>query len=192
MSTFPNHTDPEFEITGGFVDGMSGIMSAAFAPIVTSEAKEKWEEYSMVNQDWIETSLYLEKIHRVHRDALHNTIQDHEHDRRLLGIHVDQAPSNSISKHIYRLENGTRVPETNRPGKIFAPLWQVSPADYSSVNVNLLSDPLLIETYNVMLTANHAILSRTIEIDYLVRAHASIPHRNCLIRSDLSFDFLPG
>ena len=41
-STFPYHTEPQYEITGGFVDGMGGIMSAAFAPFVLEEQREDW------------------------------------------------------------------------------------------------------------------------------------------------------
>ncbi len=128
----------------------------------------------MANQDWIETSAQLEEFNGIHRDALHNTIQDHEHDRRLQSLGVDRGPSNSISKHIYRLENGTKVPEANMPEKIFAPLWQISPAEYATVNVNLLSDPLILETYNIMREANHALLSRSTEIDSLVSEREAV------------------
>ena len=74
-STFPYHTEPEYEITGGFVDGMGGIMSVAFAPFVKTEEREAWEKYASENQGWIENSHYLKHIHPVHRDALHGTIQ---------------------------------------------------------------------------------------------------------------------
>ena len=43
-STFPFHTEPKYEITGGFVDGMGGIMSAAFAPFVREEQRKDWYE----------------------------------------------------------------------------------------------------------------------------------------------------
>jgi hypothetical protein len=162
-SVFPNHTEPDFEITGGFVDGMGGMMSAAFAPLVKVEDREQWEQYSVENQDWIERSKFLKDVHPIHRDALHGTIQDHEHDRRLQAEAVE-----SISEQIFRWEDGAKVPETSEPGKIFAPLWQVSPADYSAVNTNLLSDPRISDLYDVMIRENEAVLSENTEIDFLV------------------------
>jgi hypothetical protein len=147
------------------VDGMGGIMSAAFAPLVKVEEREQWEQYSVENQGWIERSKFLKAVHPVHRDALHGTIQDHEHDRGL----QDEVVMESISEHIYRFEDGEKVPETSEPRKIFAPLWQVSPADYSPVNTNLLSDPRIADLYNVMSRGNRAVLSSNTEIDVLVR-----------------------
>jgi hypothetical protein len=144
---------------------MGGIMSAAFAPLVKVEEREQWEHYSVENQGWIERSKYLKAVHPVHRDALHGTIQDHEHDRRL----QDEVAMESISEHIYRWEDGEKVPETSEPGKIFAPLWQVSPADYSPVNTNLLAHPPIADTYDVMSRANRAVLSSATEIGLLVR-----------------------
>jgi hypothetical protein len=169
-SIFPNHTEPDFEITGGFVDGMGGVMSAAFAPLVEAEAREQWEEYAVDNQGWIERSKYLKAVHPVHRDALHGTIQDHEHDRSL----QDEAVQ-SISETIYRWEDGKKVPETSEPEKIFAPLWHVSPADYSAVNVNLLSDPRIAGLYDVMIRTNQAVMSSYTEIDVLVRRNMLLP-----------------
>jgi hypothetical protein len=163
-STFPFHTEPEYEITGGFVDGMGGIMSAAFAPLIKAEERDQWEEYADANQNWVENSKYLKQVHAVHRDALHGTIQDHEHDRRLQGNEDE-----SISKGIFRWENGEKVMESSQPGQILAPLWQVSPAEYSAVNVNLLSDPRIADLYETMVKADHAVMSSSTEIDKLVR-----------------------
>jgi hypothetical protein len=179
-TTFPYHTDPEFEITGGFVDGMGGIMSAAYAPLIEVADKEQWEEYALAHQDWIETSAYLKAVHPVHRDALHGTIQDHEHDRRL----QEETPnSTSISKEIYRRENGVKVRETSEPGKVLAPLWQVSPADYSAVNENLMSDPRIKEAYGVMRRAEHVIMTSPTEIGDLVSASSGIKRRTSNIGS---------
>ena len=167
-STFPYHTEPQFEITGGFVDGMGGIMSGGFAPVIKSEEREQWEEYSVANQNWVETSAYLKMVHPGHRDALHGTIQDHEHDRMRRLVANSTAPANNISQQIYRWENDATVTEPYEPGKVYAPLWQVSPADYSTINVNLLSDPVIKDTYDVMVKTNQAVLSRPTEIGNLV------------------------
>jgi hypothetical protein len=168
-STFPYHTEPEFEITGGFVDGMGGIMSAAFAPFVEVEGRDEWEKYAYESQDWIERSADLKAIHSVHRDALHGTIQDHEHDRRRHLQHSSAGGSKpSISREIFHWENGEKIAETNEPGKIFAPLWQISPADYSPVNSNLLTDTRIKPLYDVMVKADRAVLSSNFEIGDLV------------------------
>jgi hypothetical protein len=163
-TTFPFHTEPEFEIAGGFVDGMGGIMAAAFAPLIKAEERDQWEEYADANQNWVENSEYLEQVYALHHDPLHGTIQDHEHDRRLQGNETE-----SISKEIFRWENGEKVVESSQPGQILAPLWQVSPANYSAVNVNLLSDPRIADLYETMIKADHAVMSSSTEIEDLVR-----------------------
>lgn len=179
-------------------------MSAAFAPFVMEEEREQWGVYSRKNQGWIENSAYLKKVHPVHRDALHNTIQDHEHDRRRRLTSEDtrtattralQAPTagttpatttplsptsdtnppkQSISRTIYRWENGQKVPEIHEPGQLYAPLWQVSPADYGAVNVNILSDPRIAKLYRAMREANKGgetnkgVLSSNFEVQDMV------------------------
>jgi hypothetical protein len=130
-SIFPNVTLPHFEVAGGYVDGMGGIMAAAFAPLIKHEERSEWEEYAVLNQGWLTESARLKKVHPGHRDALHGTIQDHEHDRRL---QTENPPLPSIHTQIYEWENGIQVPEASRPGQVLAPLWQLSPASAPAVN----------------------------------------------------------
>ncbi len=137
-------------------------MCAVYAPLVKVEERDQWEEYAVQNQGWIEQSAYLEKVHPIHRDALHGTNQDHEHDRR-------QLQAGNISSVIYRWEKGEKVSEVSQPGRVFAPLWQISPADTGAVNVNLLSDPRIADIYATMLKTNNSILSHNTEIGDLVR-----------------------
>jgi hypothetical protein len=151
-------------MTGGFVDGMGGIMSAAFAPFVLQDQREAWETYASVNQGWIEQSSYLKKVNPVHRDALHGTIQDHEHDRRLQTTEKHEF----IARSIYTWENGSKVPEVAEEGKLYAPLWQVSPADYGVVNVNLLSDPQVAILYQAMMKRDSGVLSSNFEVGDIV------------------------
>jgi hypothetical protein len=167
-STFPFHTEHEFEITGGFVGGMGGFMASAFAPLMKSEERDQWEEYADANQNWVENSMYLNQVQADHRHALHGTIEDHEDDRRLQSNETE-----SISKEIFRWESGEKVVESSQPGQILAPLWQVSPADYSVVNVNLLSYPRIADLYETMLKANHAVMSSCTEIEDVVRRSSS-------------------
>jgi len=193
-ATFPFQTNPQYEISGGFVDGMGGIMSAAFAPLITEEQRDEWGIYSRANQRWIEESAFLKKVHPVHRDALHGTIQDHEHDRRLQGTSTsntaDQTsastspPQTSVSRAIYRWENGQKVPELHQPGQLYAPLWQVSPADYGAVNLNLLSDPRIARPYLAMLKANQGVMSSSFEVEDTVSPQKRLPHQ---VATTLSF-----
>jgi hypothetical protein len=157
-SVFPNLTQPYFEISGGYVDGMGGIMSVAFAPIVKAEKQREWVEYSIANQGWIEESKRLIEIHPGHRDPLHGTIQDHEHER------IRMLQSDPVTPFIWGWEDGRQVPETGLPGQVLAPLWQVTPAVASSVNVNLLSDERVADLYTTMLAADQSLLSTHFEI----------------------------
>jgi hypothetical protein len=156
---FPNLTQPYFEISAGYVDGMGGIMSVAFAPLVRAEKQREWMEYSVANQGWIEESKKLKELHPGHRDPLHGTIQDHEHDRRL--------QSEPVTPYIWRWEDGWQVPEWGLPGQVLAPLWQVTPAVASAVNVNLLSDKRVADLYKTMVVAEQSLLSTHFEIDDL-------------------------
>jgi hypothetical protein len=134
-SVFPNVTLPQFEVTGGYVDGMGGIKAAAFAPLIKHEERSEWEEYAHLNQGWLAESARLRKVHPGHLDALHGTIQDSEHSRRLQSsVSSSPSPSPSIPTRIYRWENGIQVPEVSAPGQVLAPLWQVSPASAPAVN----------------------------------------------------------
>jgi hypothetical protein len=155
-SVSPNITQPHFEISGGYVVGMGGIKSVAFAPLVKAEKEIEWLEYSIDNQGWIEESKRLAEIHPGHRDPLHGTIQDHEHDRRL--------QSESVTPFMWRWEDGKQVPETSRQGQVLAPLWQVTPAEASAVNVNLFSDERVVDLYTTMIATNQSLLSAATEI----------------------------
>ena len=159
--SFPNLTQPYFEITGGYADGLGGIMSAAFAPLVKAEEREQWEEYSVLNQGWIAESKVLKQDHPGHRDPLLGTNQDHEHVRRLQSATV---PPTGISNQIYRWENGTKVPELSYDGQIFAPIWQVSPPSPTAVNANLFSDKRFTDLYEAMVATKQSVQSATTEI----------------------------
>jgi hypothetical protein len=159
-SVFPYLTQDYFEISGGYVDGLGGIMAAAFAPIVESKEMTEWESYAVANQGWIETAANIKMDHPGHRDPMHGTIQDHEDDRLLL----QDAPSNSsgISPYIWKWENGTKTRQTasDNPDKLMAPLWQSSPADVSAVNVDLFSDERISRLYSTMLKKKYSIISQ--------------------------------
>jgi len=148
---FPYVTQPFFEITSGYVDGLGGIKSAAFAPLVKAEEREEWEDYSVLHQGWIAQSKVLKIVHPGHRDPMHGTNQDHEDERVLQTV---RPPQIRVTDQIYRWENGKKVTEISQDGQIFAPLWQVSPASVSAVNVNLFSDKRITDLYDAMVATN--------------------------------------
>ena len=139
---------------------MGGIMAVVYAPLITGEEQPQWEDYATKNQDWIAESARLKETHRSHRDALHGTIQDHEHDRR----HLQQEEIPPISDFIYRWESGKKVKEVGTPRQVLAPLWQGSPADSSAVNVNLFSDDRIFTLYNTVRDVKQTVLSVNTEI----------------------------
>ena len=187
--TFPNVTQPHFEITGGFVDGMGGIMMALAAPLIHSSKREEWEAYASENQNWIQESARLKVTHPQHRDPLHLTIQDHEHDRRRRLQEQDglpqgnqqqdrtlqadpltvQADPPTIPSKIWKWDGDEKVvlPEATFRDHVYAPLWQSSPADVDTVNVDLLSDPRIADLYTAMVKTRQTVMSPGIEIGNL-------------------------
>lgn len=162
--TFPNFTLPTFEVSGGYVDGMGGIMSAAFAPYIKAEERGKWEAYAQDNKGWIAESARLKIVSPGHRDPLHNTIQDHEHDRRL----QTEGSEIVIPKSIWRYgDDGSQIVEQSSAGQVIAPFWQSSPRDAGSVNMNLLSDPNVTKLHTAVVSTNQTILSQALQIGYL-------------------------
>jgi len=98
---FPFVTMPRYEIAAGHADGLGGVMFAAFAPLVTSDQRIEWEAYAQENIGWIDESERLRQVHPSHRDPLHGTIQDHEHDRRRC---LQQSVTGSIGDSISNLQ----------------------------------------------------------------------------------------
>mmetsp|Transcript_20032 Transcript_20032/g.35262 ORF Transcript_20032/g.35262 Transcript_20032/m.35262 type:complete len:1107 (-) Transcript_20032:235-3555(-) len=161
--TFPFVTQPHFEITGGFVDGMGGIMMALSAPLIAASERETWEEYSVANQDWIQESARLKVVYEKHRDPLHGTIQDHEHDRLLQSSISDKIPD-----MIWEWKGDEKVvANATSQDQLFAPLWQSSPAEHSTVNVDLLSDGNISQLFTAMMHAKETVMSPGLEIGNL-------------------------
>jgi hypothetical protein len=160
-SVFPFFTDDFFEIAGGYVDGMGGIMSVSFSPLLKPEMRSQWEEYAVEHRGWIQHSKDLREAHPEHRQPLYGTVQDHEDDRRL------QSTDDSIleiPEKIWRWENGTKVFDISPPGEWVAPVWQISPPKESTVMVNLFSDAMLTDLYGTMMKTNQSVLSAATEI----------------------------
>jgi hypothetical protein len=172
--TFPYVTHPHFEVNGGYVDGMGGIMAVVYAPLINGSdaSRQEWQDYAMANRGWVDASKFLKKAHPGHRDPLHGTMQDHEDDRRRRRLQDPALPAEelpNISSTIYRwTEDGRQVPVVSNETTILAPLWQSSPANADAINVDLLSDPRIADLYQAMMATNHrSVMSATTEITYL-------------------------
>jgi hypothetical protein len=162
--TYPYVTQAHFEVTGGFVDGMGGIMMAASVPLVPASRRKAWEEYSVANQNWLNESALLKVEHPNHRDPLHGTIGDHEHDR-LLQLSEKE---HSIPGEIWEWQGINKIVSSREDdNRIFAPLWQSSPADATTVNVDLFSDPDISQLYKAMVEVQETVMSPGIEIGNL-------------------------
>jgi hypothetical protein len=159
---FPNVTQHHFEITGGYVDGLGGIMMVATAPLIPQRDRQAWEEYSVGHQNWLEESAFLKFEYGKQRDPLHGTIQDHEHDRRLQLLGQD----NDIPSMIWEWDGNDKVISSHHDeDRLFAPLWQSSPAEASSVNVDLFSDPNISQLYTAMRKVKETVMSPGTKIE---------------------------
>ena len=165
-SQFPFLTNSYFEISGGYVDGLSGIVSTAFAPFVSEEKREEWETYAWEHQYWLPEGAHLRKIHPEHKDPLDGSFQDHEERRSLQD--VKEYPS--IHRDIFRMENGMMIREEKATNGIYAPVWQVAPTpanDPSMVNFNIFSDPFFKKLCDEVVLYNATVLSPPLDVDFL-------------------------
>ena len=150
-------------MSGGYTDGLTGIISTAFAPFVKEEEREKWEKYSQEHQYWVPEGAHLRKVHPQHKDPIDGSFQDHE-ERRL------QEESPKVHPEIYRLQDGVKVRETETTDGVFAPCWQVAPTpgdDPSMVNFNMFSDPIVMGLYQNVIKYNETVFSPDIHVDFL-------------------------
>ena len=171
-STFPYLVDPNFEVIGGYVDGMSGIISTGFAPFVQSYQKAQWEEFAVANQWWVERGARLRKVHPQHKDPLDGSFQDHEERvRRQLADNKVKKENMPIPESIYKLNaEGWPVVLDVEPGQVVAPMWQISPTpgdDPALVNYDLLSDPMVSNLFRAMHQLNSTVISEATEIDFV-------------------------
>jgi hypothetical protein len=163
----PNFTLPFYEVTAGYAVGMGGFMALAYAPLVKAEDRAGWEAYSEREQGWIAESLHLEEVHLDHQYPMAGTFHEHfEEDELFLGRRRRVTEAHSIHPYIFHWEENERVPDYEYEGdKIFAPLWQVTPASIDPVNLNLFDDPVISHLYRAMDIINQTVLSEPIEIN---------------------------
>ena len=169
-SQFPYLTNPDFEISGGYADGLTGIASVVFAPLVQGESQIDWENYSVANQGWIAEGVRLGLVHPDHKNPIEGSFQDHQDLRNL------QSPEDTeivpISDKVYSVqgEDSTQVPYHGKAGEWLAPAWQIAPTpaeDPKMVNFNMLADLDIKNLYEIMTRTNSHVMSRSIEVDFL-------------------------
>lgn len=180
--TFPNVTNPHFEIAGGFVDELGGTVMVASAPLISASEREAWKEYSVVHQDWLKESAFLKDEYTQHLHPLHGTILDHdhvegedndhegdEHDRRLeVPKEINYNQNHSILDEIWEWHGHNKVVASNEEdSRIFAPVWQTTPADPVTVNFDLLSNPDIFQLFKDMVMMQEAVMSPGIQIGNL-------------------------
>lgn len=169
-SKFPFLTNPDFEISGGYADGLTGILSVAFAPLVQGENQTDWEEYSVANQGWIAEGARLRLVHPDHKSPIQGSFQNHEGRRSL------QSPEDTeiarISDKVYTVEgeDNNQVPYQGSAGELLAPVWQIAPTpgeDPKMVNFNMLADVDIKNLYQDMKRTNGTVMSHSVKADYL-------------------------
>ena len=180
---FPYFTNSDFEVSGGYLDGLSGIRSVAFAPFVLVANQTAWEEYSVDNQYWIPEGAHLRKIHPQHKDPN----DDKERQLEMLGSSQVSDPAASILaghttqlfeamevppifETIYTLKAGEKVPYMGVPGEVLTPAWQIAPTpdgDPKMVNYNLVADPIVANLHDILVKDQATVMSRALEVDYL-------------------------
>lgn len=140
-------------------------MMALYAPLIQASKRKAWEEYSTLNQGWLNESARLKVVSPQHRDPLHGTIQDHEHDRRR---NLQEIAEPDIPSQIWKWEGDDQVVLVpSLEDQVLAPLWQSSPRNSEAVNVDLLSDSHIAKLYHSMMLTNQTVMSPGVEIGNL-------------------------
>ncbi len=137
--TWPFLTHPNFEEEAGIVRKHLAALWVALLPFVNEGERDKWEEYSVANQGWVERSAAT------------------------LGWEAGVLPP--ASDCIFRLDFGSDgdapycdyVPLTLQV-PFYAPLWSCSPP--GPINYNGVDDPFMMEPLLEMLKTKVTVLSQ--------------------------------
>ena len=147
-STFPFVTMPDFDLRAANTLALADTSSVFLVPVVKKDLRTQWEEYSVDNQNWIDTSLNR------------NTIGEAAPNRHLQQI---SPHATGISSSIYRFdENGNAVREESLDD-FFLPIWQNSPVFPDVVNFNLVSVDSFRDGILAMIDTEEAVLGRVAE-----------------------------
>jgi class 3 adenylate cyclase len=139
---FPFVTLPHFELRVAESRALSGAEMIAFAPLVTTDSRDRWENYAVRSQAWIQEGLNF----------------------RGLG---DVSPG-EISERIYPFSDDM---ENFDDQEYFAPLWQMgaAPSNATPVMVDLFSHPSFKRVMTEVMEINHTLLSEVVDLQFLIR-----------------------
>jgi hypothetical protein len=110
--TWPFVTTHDFEIKGAHTRLDSATELILFAPMVTDENREKWEEYSVEHQDWLMKS--IEQVRQTNtwfEDEFYNDIESHsamDHSAMDDGAMDDGAMDHGAMGHGRNMRTGQR------------------------------------------------------------------------------------
>jgi class 3 adenylate cyclase len=131
-SEWPNVALPDFERRAKFILDLSDVLSIIFLPIVTKDARESWETFSVENQGWLREGLDVQGI------------PEDDYDQERIEIVEETwgaSPNFLIPTEIIKVA-GTGIADENGPGP-YMPWWQFAPALPlpTLVNYNTMSHP---------------------------------------------------
>jgi len=155
----PFVTLPRFEVLGNFADGLgNNLKMTSFIPLVQNYQKESWEAYSVHHQSWLSESAKLRETTRIDylmpRNGTHQDSTTNMDSELSVG---DEITIDGIPESIWKWEQGKRVPldKSLRDDQLLAPLWQTTPYDPSTINVDLLSTPGFERLYQSMVDTHY-------------------------------------
>lgn len=147
QTIWPYFTTASFPVIGSNFRHSTAAQLVALVPRVeTTDIKDSWQTYSVLNQDWIQQGLL--------------------YDAKSTNSTMVLPPDEEIPSKVYRRIgfDHTKTVPVSGPGP-FGPLWQMSPAPYdaSPVNFDMLSDPTFDRIFHSVEEANIPILSQEMD-----------------------------
>jgi CHASE domain len=156
--TWPNVTIPDFEVHGINNNKISKALQVTFAPLIERGERRSWEAYT--------------QAHPSHNLGSRASVIE-THDRR----HVaETSRSGPIPSWIHGCANDSSPLEAKTMNSTafglwaHAPVWQQAPAptiDFSAVNFDLLSHPVLVRLFHGVWQTQQAALSPAITLAFL-------------------------
>eukprot|EP00980_Cylindrotheca_fusiformis_P011171 scaffold2563_cov124-Cylindrotheca_fusiformis.AAC.2 len=128
--SWPLVTISDFELRGEHVREQGDFLSVGFYPLVESDMRKTWENYTADNVGWIEK-------------ASNCTGQD-------LGV----------SKEILRFDSDSGFVIDDSSSGSYLPTWQLSPVAESFINLNMLSHPIFATAINTTIRTGEVTISR--------------------------------
>jgi hypothetical protein len=141
-STQPFVTMPDFDLNAANTLALAETFSIMLLPRIEASEREKWETYSVDNQEWIDVALNRKPLSVERRKT--------------------QQQRNGIAPTIFRFaEDGSRVAD-NTEGPFF-PVWQNVPVGEGIINFNIMSVESVKSGINAMWESEQAILGKVLE-----------------------------